>query len=159
MNTSSSVKLEHFDAKFLHDLENFALPQEQIQFSALPKEIINTTDRQYRIVIAHDELAVGFFLLHTSDRVKDYSGNPNALLLTALTVDHKHQGRGFAKKGMLALPHFIKDSFPNYNEVVLVVNEKNIPAQHLYKTVGFIDTGIRKTGPIGEQILMSLLIK
>lgn len=158
MNNINSVQLEHFDEKFLHDLENFDLPQQQIQFSALPKEIINTTDGQYRIVITHQEQAVGFFLLHTTERVKDYSSNPNALLLTALTVDHKHQGMGFAKEGMLALPHFIRDFFPNHNEVILVVNEKNIPAQHLYKKVGFIDTGIRKTGSIGEQILMSLLI-
>lgn len=111
MNRSSSVKLQHFAEKFLHDLENFDLPQQQIQFSALPKEILNTTDGQYRIVITHDEQAVGFFLLHATERVKDYSSNPKALLLTALTVDHKHQGMGFAKEGMLALSHFIKDFF------------------------------------------------
>jgi ribosomal protein S18 acetylase RimI-like enzyme len=40
--------------------------------------------------------------------------------------------------------------------VVLVVNHKNIPAQHLYLNVGFVDTGVRKIGRIGEQIVMSL---
>lgn len=159
MGNVSIVKLEHFEDKFLNELENFDLPKEQIQFSALPKDILNTTDGQYRIVITNNGQAVGFFLLHATDKVKNYSSNPNALLLTALTVDHKYQGKGFAKKGMLALPHFVKKFFPSYNEIVLVVNEKNFHAQALYKKVGFNDTGERKIGPIGKQILMSLSIE
>ena len=44
------------------------------------------------------------------------------------------------------------------NEVVLAVNEKNIPAQNLYEKVGFQDKGFRRMGPIGQQIIMHLPI-
>ncbi|QOT00838.1 hypothetical protein JNUCC42_09310 [Brevibacterium sp. JNUCC-42] len=54
-----TVKLEHFD-----------LPKEQIQFSAFPKKILNTTDGEYRIVITNNRKTVRFFLLHATDRVK-----------------------------------------------------------------------------------------
>nr|WP_081873212.1 GNAT family N-acetyltransferase [Brevibacillus laterosporus] len=148
-----TVTLELFKEKYVNELEAFDLPEEQLQFSALPKEILNTTDGEYGIVITNNGQAVGFFLLHATDRVNNYSNNPNALLLSALTIDHKHQGKGFAKKGMLALPHFMSENFPSYNEIVLAVNEKNLPAQGVYKKAGFHDTGERKAGPIGKQIL------
>lgn len=59
---------------------------------------------------------------------------------------------------MLQLPLFVRKEFEHCDEVVLVVNHKNIPAQQLYLKVGFVDTGERRMGPIGEQIVMSLSI-
>ncbi|MFU1847767.1 GNAT family N-acetyltransferase, partial [Enterococcus faecium] len=47
---------------------------------------------------------------------------------------------------------------PIKNEVVLAVNEKNIPAQNLYEKVGFQDKGLRRMGRIGQQIIMHLSI-
>ncbi|MGE7929665.1 hypothetical protein [Lysinibacillus xylanilyticus] len=59
---------------------------------------------------------------------------------------------------MLSLPEFIKRKFKDCNEVVLVINHKNIPAQNLYLKVGFVDNGERRMGLIGEQIVMNLTI-
>lgn len=59
---------------------------------------------------------------------------------------------------MLLLEEFVKRYFPIKNEVVLAVNERNIPAQNLYAKVGFQDKGFRRMGPIGEQIIMHLPI-
>ena len=81
------------------------------------------------------------------------------MLLTALSVNHAKQGRGYAKKGMLLLKDFVKTEFPNCDEIVLVVNHKNVPAQQLYLKVGFGDTGKRKMGPKGEQFVMNLLLQ
>ncbi len=78
------------------------------------------------------------------------------MLLTSLSVNHAHQGKGYAKQGMLLLKSFVKAEFPTCNEIVLAVNHKNVPAQKLYKKVGFKDTGKRKMGPIGEQLILSL---
>jgi len=63
---------------------------------------------------------------------------------------------GYAKGSMILLGEFVKSEFPDCNEIVLVVNHKNIPAQSLYSKVGFEDTGERKIGPIGEQLVMKL---
>lgn len=81
------------------------------------------------------------------------------MLLTALSVDYKQQGKGYAKKAMLELETFITSTFETIDEVVLAVNHKNISAQNLYKRVGFKDTGKRKIGKIGEQFILDLKIR
>ena len=156
MQKTNTIELVHFSEDFVDVLNDFELPEEQCQFTALPKEISIDMVGQYPIVILSDNVPVGFFVLHATERVKEYSSNPNAMLLTALSIDHKQQGNGYAKKGMLALSEFIQRVFKECNEVVLVVNHKNIPAQNLYLKVGFVDNGERRMGPIGEQIVMNL---
>ena len=122
----------------------------------MPSKILEVTEGQNRIVILSGIEPVGFFLLHSTERVKEYSDNPNAMLLTALSVNRSKQGKGYAKQGMLLLRDFVKSEFPNCDEIVLVVNHKNVPAQRLYLRVGFEDRGKRKIGPLGEQFVMSL---
>lgn len=153
------VELKHFSNEYLEVLNSFELPNEQEQFTALPSEVINVTEGQHRIVIFSENEPVGFFLLHSTSRVKDYSDNPKAMLLSALSVNHAKQGKGYAKQGMLLLSDFVKSEFPDCDEIVLAVNHKNIPAQQLYLKVGFEDTGRRKIGPIGEQFVMKLSLQ
>ncbi|MFS0605313.1 GNAT family N-acetyltransferase [Peribacillus frigoritolerans] len=152
------VVLKHFSNEYLDVLNSFELPEEQVQFTALPNKILEATEGQYRIVILSENEPVGFFLLHSTERVKEYSDNPKAMLLTALSVNHAKQGNGYAKQGMLLLSDFVKSEFPNCDEIVLVVNHKNLPAQQLYLKAGFQDTGKRKIGPIGEQFIMTLSV-
>ena len=158
MEKEKLIELMFLSEEHLEKLNDFKLPQEQHKFTALPSEVLNVTEGQYPIVILNEGIAVGFFLLHSTERVKDYSKNPNAMLLTALSIDNKHQRKGYAAKGMSELTAFVKNEFKLCDEVVLVVNQKNIPAQNLYFKVGFSDTGERKMGRIGEQIVMSLKI-
>lgn len=156
MQKTTSIELVHFSEDYVECLHAFELPEEQHQFTALPKELTIEKVGQYPIVIVSDTVPVGFFVLHATERVQEYSSNPDAMLLTALSMDHRHQGKGYAKQAMLALADFVKQQFPTCNEVVLVVNQKNIPAQHLYRKVGFVDHGERRMGRIGEQIVMHL---
>ncbi|MGN8647329.1 GNAT family N-acetyltransferase [Gracilibacillus sp. HCP3S3_G5_1] len=151
MSKVESVKLRHFS-------NSFELPKEQAQFTSLPNNYRNVTEGQYRIVILHDAEPVGFFLLHATERVKDNADNPNAMLLTSLSINQARQGKGYAKKAMLLLRKFVTTEFPNCNEIVLAVNHKNIAARQLYIKAGFQDTGKRKNGPIGEQFIMSLIL-
>ena len=139
-------------------MNSFELPKEQGQFTLLPNNFKEVTESQYRIVILNDTEPVGFFLLHLTDRVKDYTDNPKAVLLTSLSINHAKQGRGYAKQAMFLLKKFVTAEFPNYNEIILAVNHKNISAQKLYLIVGFQDTGKRKMGPIGEQFIMNLML-
>ncbi|SOC13438.1 acetyltransferase (GNAT) family protein [Ureibacillus xyleni] len=154
-----TISLRHFEKNHLEILKSFHLPAEQKKFTALPIDILEETEGKHPIVIVYGDAPVGFFLLHNSNRVKEYSANPHALLLTAFSINHLEQGKGFAKKAMQKLSNFVKSEFPSYNEIVLAVNYKNIPAQELYRKVGFYDTGERKIGPIGEQYIMKMKVE
>ncbi|MCT1577796.1 GNAT family N-acetyltransferase [Oceanobacillus kimchii] len=154
-----TVELHLFNDEFEDELKSFTLPDDQERFTALPEKVLTVTEGQYRVVILKHGSPVGFFLLHRTERVQVYSNNPKSMLLTSFSINHKHQGKGYAKMGMLELERFILSNFPNCDEIVLAVNHKNLPAQQLYKHVGFIDTGRRKIGDIGEQFIMELRIK
>ncbi|TQR20709.1 GNAT family N-acetyltransferase [Psychrobacillus vulpis] len=158
MSKINGVELKHFSSEYLKKLNSFELPEEQKQFSALPNKFEEITEGQYRIVILNDDEPVGFFLLNSTERLKEYSSNMNALLLTALSINHTEQGKGYANQGMSLLSTFIQSEFPNCDEIFLVVDVENIPAQRLYKKVGFQETGERKIGRIGEEIIMRLSI-
>lgn len=157
MNTLNGiVELQRYRQEFLKLLKQFELPKEQAQFTGFPADMLKkVTNGQYPIVILSDNEPVGFFLLHSTDRVKEYTDNPNAMLLTALSINHSKQGKGFAKKAMYQLKGFVNHEFPECNEILLAVNHKNISAQNLYGKVGFNDTGKRKLGKIGEQFILN----
>ncbi|GAF66751.1 putative acetyltransferase [Bacillus sp. TS-2] len=159
MKMTKEIQLSFYQKEHLEVLKKFQLPEEQVKFTALPEEMLNISEGQYRIVILSKGMPVGFFLLHSTERVKEYTTTYHAMLLTALSVDYKHQGQGFAKKAMAELREFVAENFEACEEIVLAVNHKNTPAQNLYKNVGFIDTGRRKLGKIGEQLIMELKIR
>jgi len=121
----------------------------------MPSEMLEVTNKRHPIVILNKLEPVGFFVLHSSERVKEYTDNPKGMLLTAFSINFKHQGKGYAKKGLNQIDSFVKKLFPWCNEIILAVNHKNISAQKLYKKVGFKDTGNRKIGKLGEQYLFS----
>jgi RimJ/RimL family protein N-acetyltransferase len=158
MKKTNYLELKHFSNEHMDILNSFELPKEQVQFTSLPSNYKEVIEGQHRIVILCDGEPVGFFLLHSTERVKEYSDNPQAMLLTSLSINQAKQGRGYAKQAMLLLRKFAADEFPDCNEIVLAVNHKNIAAQKLYVKVGFQDTGRRKMGPIGEQYIMNLML-
>ena len=127
---SETVKLERYKPEFLKVLTEFELPTEKAQYTALPTVMLEKlTDNQYPIVILSNNEPVGFFLLQSTDSVKEFTDNPRALLLTALSIDNSKQGKGFAKEAMNLIKQFVNQEFPEYNEIILAVNHKNIPAQ------------------------------
>lgn len=157
MKSVGVLNLEHYQEKHNESLCSFYLPMEQEQFTGLPSKMLREVgEGQHPIVITSGDVAVGFFILHTTERVKEFSDNPHAMLLTAFSINFKEQGKGYAKQGLLLLHDFVRKEFPNCEEILLAVNHKNIPAQKLYQKVGFEDTGKRKMGSIGEQYVMKL---
>lgn len=156
MDKINTLTLKHYSHEHLEALNAFELPEEQAQFTSLPNHYQEITDGQHRIVVLENQKPVGFFLLHTTNRVKEFSENPHAMLLTALSINFVDQGKGYGKGAMSLLKEFVNKEFPSCNEIVLAVNHKNIAAQQMYRKVGFQDTGRRKIGPIGEQFIMSL---
>ncbi|MBM7579371.1 GNAT family N-acetyltransferase [Jeotgalibacillus terrae] len=156
----NQVRLVHYSEEHLADLENFILPKEQEQFTTLPADqLIRLTGDQWPVVITADEKAVGFFVLEQSERLNHYTQNESAYLLASLSITKGQQGKGFAKEAMNLLPEWVRQEIPMCDEVVLSVNLKNDAAFRLYLSTGFEDTGRRITGPVGEQRVMSRMIK
>lgn len=158
MNKTDFIELKHLSNKHIDRLQSFKLPEEQSQFTSLPINFVYVSEGQHRIVILKHNEPVGFFILHSTDRVKEYSNNHYAMLLTSFSINYSQQGKGYAKQALNLLKQFVSAEFPNCNEIVLAVNHKNITAQQLYKRVGFQDTGKRKVGPIGEQFIMNSML-
>jgi len=158
MGQTKNISLDLFQLKYKESLLSFELPNDQVKFTALPSHVLEVQEGQFPIVIVEDDVPVGFFILHSTSRVKQYSNNPNAMLLTAFSIDYSKQGRGYAKQGLFLLSKYIQKQFPRCDEIVLGVNHQNVPAQNLYIRVGFQDTGRRVIGSLGEQFVLTLPI-
>jgi RimJ/RimL family protein N-acetyltransferase len=149
-----SVKLMFFEHEHIEELMVFQLPENQIKFSALPVDALKMCEEdagRYPIVILNEGKAVGFFVLHKGEKIKDYTSNPSAMVVRALSINHSEQGRGFAKSAMMQLPQFVRQNFPEISELILSVNFKNETARQLYLKAGFQDRGEIKDGPVGPQ--------
>lgn len=152
------MELFEYEVRYKKIIENYALSEEQLQFTGNPKECVELSEadenRHSILAIENNEL-VTFFVLHENKGVKPYSENPNAMLLRSFSTDYNYQGKGYAKQSLILLPGFVRKEYPHINEIVLAVNVKNIAAQSLYKKCGYIDEGMRKMGKKGELIIMS----
>jgi RimJ/RimL family protein N-acetyltransferase len=155
MKTLYEVELQRYKPEHFESLKAFELPEEQEQFTALPAKMLEATHERHPIVIVNQHEPVGFFVMHSSDRVQEYTDNPKAMLLTALSINHAYQGKGYAMKAMEQVKFFANQEFPDCDEIVLAVNNKNKAAQKLYEKAGYVDTGRRKMGEIGEQLILS----
>ncbi|MNJ36269.1 hypothetical protein D3C77_310510 [compost metagenome] len=142
-------------------LESFELPEGQIEFSALPKDVLEQAiqdDERYPVVILYEQKIAGFFTLQEGPNIANFAINSNAMLLQSFSIDYQHQGQGVAKGAMLQLPEFMKSQFPGRNEVVLSVNKRNKAAQAVYLSAGFRDNGRLIDGPIGPQHIYHLAL-
>ncbi|MNO14374.1 hypothetical protein D3C76_40170 [compost metagenome] len=155
MNTSGRVSLCLYEEKYKEDLHAFELPPEQAEFTGLPAETLSealANPGKTAVVIAQDEHAVGFFVLHRGEGIADfYRDTTRAILLRAFLINYKSQGQGIAKASMELLPGFVRTNFPFIREIVLAVNERNISAASLYSRSGFLDKGLRRSGQKGPQ--------
>lgn len=144
--------------QFKDQLLGFKLPAEQEQFTGLPEETLQDLKEdagKAGVVIAHDEHAVGFFILHTGEGISNfYQDYEGAVLLRAFLMDCASQGRGFAKAAMALLPDFVRRHYPEARQIVLAVNERNTAASQLYLRAGFQDHGLRRSGSKGTQLIL-----
>ncbi|WP_134684953.1 GNAT family N-acetyltransferase [Brevibacillus migulae] len=153
-DTSKHVTLCFYRPEHSAGLSAFYLPEEQKQFTALPAEVLSESLRdsnRHPVVITAGEKPVGFFVLHHGKEIGPFTSNERALLLRAFSIDHVHQGMGYAKAAMLLLPAFTAKHFPDLTEIVLAVNARNLAAKRLYEKTGFQDKGITRMGKNGLQ--------
>lgn len=162
MKMNQSIQLVPYTEKYKEALQTYTLPEEQVQFTAHPMELLDNAKQDSTrnpIVILADGKPVGIFSLQSGSRVQEYTTKENSLLLTSFSINYTEQGNGYAKRALQLLSSYVESYFPNIEEIVLAVNERNIPAQKLYIKVGFEDRGQRRIGKIGPQLVLNLPLK
>lgn len=158
---TSKITLASYSDEYIEGIRDYKLPPEQYLFTSYPLEALEQVYQgcdKFPVLILNNGKAVGFFCLYSGKRVAEVSTNHRALLLTSFSVNYKYQKRGFAKQALYSISNFIKNHFEEIDEVVLLVNMKNIPAQSLYINCGFKDMGERRMGKRGEQMVLHLKI-
>ncbi|AQW98708.1 GNAT family N-acetyltransferase [Elizabethkingia anophelis] len=145
---------EHYEA-----LTSYILDETQSQFSLVPREILDNSEimenkRRFQYTILHESNVAGFFSLDFSSDLLTYSDNENAVLLRALSINPKFQGKGIAKSAMIMLPDFVKKHFPEVEKIVFGVNATNENAYKLYLKTGYLDSGKIYEGVKGPQHIM-----
>lgn len=153
------ITLEFYKPEYSEKLEYYHLSKEQKKYTALPSEALLACERdeeRYPVVILYNQTPAGFFVLHEGKGVEPYSENTHAVLLRAYSIHEHLQGREIAKTSIKLLPLFVKENFPDKNEIILAVNHLNKAAQHVYQAGGFKDHGVRSMGMNGEQFIFQM---
>ena len=108
-------------------------------------------------VMVAGDTAVGFFRLDQQFATSHPFAPASAVGLRSFFVGNPHQGRGYAKRALLALPHYLAQQGIAAAEVMLTVNCKNDSAYQLYQRCNFVDTGeLYLDGGHGPQHIMAL---
>ncbi|GKV54261.1 N-acetyltransferase [Sporosarcina sp. NCCP-2222] len=157
----TSIDLVEYTTEYFEYLSDYYLPEEQLQFTKMPLEKINETNiskTAKHVLILENGVPVGYFALEDGEKLSKYSQNTNARLLTAFSIDFKNQGKGLAKIALQLLPEFVKNTLSEIDEIVLGVNQNNVPAYNLYLKTGFIDENEFYQGPKGPQHILHLRV-
>ncbi|WP_019413328.1 GNAT family N-acetyltransferase [Paenisporosarcina sp. TG20] len=135
----------------------YPLSPEQLEFTDPPMELLKNDglSRTPVTILAGNHIA-GFFVLDVSNDRYWYTDNPKSVLLRGYSIHPDYQGQGIAVKSLQALPAFILQEFPHFDEVVLGVNERNEAARYVYSKAGFVDEGRRYMGSKGQQYALHL---
>ena len=110
--------------------------------------------KAFPITIFLDDKKVGFFVLDFGNDKFPLSENQKCVLLRSLSINPDFQGKGIGKASMLKIEAFVRENFPDCNEVVLAVNEKNTLAFELYLKTGYLYEGKIIEGRVGPQFVM-----
>ncbi len=138
------IKLVPYSALHYKDLLSYDLGEEQIRFTALPKENLVTRDilsdpKKTPVTVLLEDKAIGFFVFDAGPDKHQLTDNADALLLRSLSINPAFQGRGFGSQAMSVCREYVQHYLPGYNEIVLSVNEQNtaaytiVPEVRLYR--------------------------
>lgn len=151
------IRLVHYEERYHRDLTRFTLKNEQIHFTALPAEVIEEATMnpdKDPVVILHQAVPVGFFVLHKGSEYVEPAESDRKILIRALSISEQYQGKGYALNAMKQLPDWVREFHPEIDEIILAVNEANKAAYQLYVKSGFLDLGLTRMGNHGIQHIL-----
>lgn len=102
-----------------------------------------------------DGVPVAFLLLKRPPFLPTWAAEDTATL-HALQVDHRHQGKGYGKACLHALPAVARRAWPEIKGLELSVDAHNAAALGLYLKQGWVDSGEAYKGRIGYERRMAL---
>lgn len=155
-----TIFLKSYNQSHYDELIKFDLPQNQINFTALPAHAIEQMNKRVdrenlkAVTIILKDKPIGFFVLDYGKDKLELTDNINSLLLRSLSMNPLYQGKGYGKKAMYLLDEFIKCNYTDIEELVLAVNFKNKLAYQLYLKVGYEDNGKTRKWLQGFQHLL-----
>lgn len=151
------VKIEKMTTQHLADVITLSVVEEQKKFVGSIEDILANANAQIRPhVILVDNNIVGFFLIDTSySKTYDFASQSHSIGLRSFFISKEHQGNGYAKQAILALPNYLSEAYPHHSKIFLTVNCQNPIAKDLYLKGGFEDTNtLYHGGAAGPQHIM-----
>ena len=104
-----------------------------------------------------DGVPVGMFALDRGGYFREFDGDSSAVLFTAFSIAHEHQGKGHATGAVRAIRVLVQQRLPDVKRVVLTVQHRNTTAIATYLRGGFVMTGEDYLGGVrGPQFVMVL---
>lgn len=154
------IRLKPYTKAHWHTLKDLQLAPEQAEFTALPSQLLPMLEgnpERLGVTILENDVPVGLFALSVGEHRDKYLPQPDpaGVALGALSLDRRCQGRGVGSAAMRQLSGFVPRHFPSAQHVLLVVNQRNPAAKHVYEKVGFVVLRERE-GPRGPQWVMQL---
>ncbi|PIF44423.1 acetyltransferase (GNAT) family protein [Chryseobacterium sp. 52] len=139
---------------------NYILDEEQQKYtSGAEKALQRIKDRNdsqgFAVTVFKDEEPAGFFVLDFGEDKFELTENEHSVLLRSLSVNPELQGRGIGKAAMQKADDFVREQFPDCDEIVLAVNQKNLSAYHIYLKTEYVYEGKTIIGRSGPQYVMS----
>ena len=149
--------LRRMEAPDTESVLALAVSEEQLAYVDPLAKTLAITDRRVdnHVVLADGEV-VGFFQIR---RNLDDSRTKPSLAVEELSIDVRHQGKGYGKAMIEQFRGYLASEYPGWPLARLTVNFKNARAYRLYRHGGFIDTGeVDNSGRSGPQHVMILAL-
>lgn len=155
-------KIGIHDLTFVRDIV-LAPNDEAFAGGPLPKLFENLalddlTAEIHLFALAHDGRAVGFLMLREDDHRPKWA-DPNAITLHSLRISTALHGKGYGRSIIVHAARWISTHRSMADTMQLSVNKRNKAAYGFYRRIGFLDTGRKCSGRLGEQAILSAPIK
>ena len=139
-----------------------SVPHHQIEFAGTVEAAVaqceaEATDELIGLAVLAEQIVVGFLVLKRGTRAPAWAP-VGAVVVSAMRIDVKHQGRGFGTAALRQLPAWVASHWAQSRSIVLSVDEDNIAGIRSYRSAGWVDNGVRVQGRIGWVRHMSLQI-
>ncbi|VVO34728.1 GNAT family N-acetyltransferase [Pseudomonas fluorescens] len=159
--TARLVPYETLNAHQCQQVEAIEVHQEQIRFSgdihgALHTLLSKPGPGVKGFALLVEDVPVAFLLLKRPPVLPAWADEHSATL-HALQVDQRHQGKGYGRACLQALPNVARQAFPEIRALELSVDADNEAAIALYAKFGWVDSGEAYKGRIGYERRMGLI--